>query len=179
MALRQYLTHPDDDSPVIAHVVDGALQVQEVNPSGAKGEPFSVRTGPGLITINNDTVPILSVQHAGVGALEMLLRQFELYNDGSAVAIVDLVHGGTLTAPAFAAVDPASEMEFDLAATAITGGRVLATLYVGRDTTGKLTDDINSALQINLATPGPISVVVTDENEKRVKVMATLGWIEK
>ncbi|GAF71801.1 unnamed protein product, partial [marine sediment metagenome] len=148
MALRNYVTHPDDSSPLVAHVVAGALQVQEVNPQDASGQPFSVRN-TAFVNVDAATLPILSVQAAVGGSLKMLLRQLEVYNDGQDVAMVDLIHGGTLTGAAFAAVGGTSEFEVDTAATAITGGQVIASIFVGRDTTGKLLTNLNSALLID------------------------------
>lgn len=177
MATKNYISHPSDDSPEIAHVVDGALQVQEVNPLNAGGQPFSVRSA-GFINVDTDTVPILSVQAAAGGGLSMLLRQMEVYNDGQDIAMVDLVHGGTLTGAAFAAVDGVSEFEVDTAATAIAGGRVIASMFVGRDTASRLLGDLNSALLINASAPGPLSIVITDEGNKKVDVLGTLSWLE-
>ena len=187
MALRNYITHPADGSLEVAHVVGGAIQVGATaplpvtvsNPSTTPaGEPFSVRNA-GFVEVDNTTLPILSVQHAGVGTLKMLLRQLEVYNDGQDVAFIDLVVGGTLTGASFAAVDPGSEFEVDTAATAITGGVVIASLIVGRDTTRELTGDLNSALLIDGTAPGPVSVVVSDEaGGKKVAVCAILSWLE-
>ena len=80
-------------------VVDTAipLDVTVTNPSLLPtGQPFAVRNSD-LITVNNTTLPLLSVQHGGVGALALALRQWEVYNDGRDIAFLDLVLGGTLT----------------------------------------------------------------------------------
>jgi len=187
MALRNYITHPADNSPEVAHVVGGALQigaaapldVTVTNPTATEqGAPFAVRNSS-FVTVNNTTAPILSVQHAGVGALGMLLKKWEVYNDGRDVAFMDLVVGGTLTGALFAAVDPGSDFEVDSAATAITGGTVIASLIVGRDTSRDIVGDILSALELNLATPGPLSVVATDEpGQRSVQVSTALDWLE-
>lgn len=176
MALKNYITHPADNSPEVAHVVAGALQVQEVNPQNAKGTPFSARTGLAFINVAVADTPILSVQHAGVGALSMLLRQLELYCDGKGIAAVDLVHGGTLTGASFSPIT-GSDFELDLAATAISGGTVIQTIFVGRDTTGRLFDDLSSALQIDSGSPGPLSIVVSPVDHD-VDVLGTLSWLE-
>jgi hypothetical protein len=181
MALRNYVTHPADGSLEVAHVVGGHLQVGASQPlpvTTEQGAPFSVRTVD-LITVNNTTVPILSIQHDGVGALAMKLRQWEAYNDGRDVAFLDLVVGGTLTGAAFAPVDAGSEFEVDTAATALVGGTVIASLIVGRDTSRDLTGDINSALALNLGNPGPLTVMCTDQTGNRsVQVATLLSWLE-
>lgn len=176
MALRNYVTHPSDNSPLVAHVVDGALQVEEVNPLNAKGAPFSARTGLAFTSVSAADTPILSVQHAGVGGLSMLLRQLETYCDGKGIAVVDLVFGGTLTGPSFSPI-AGSDFELDLAATAISGGTVIQSIMVGRDTTGRLFDDLSSALQIDSGSPGPLSIVVSPVDGD-VDVLGTLSWLE-
>lgn len=176
MALRNYITHPSDGSPQVAHVVGGALQVQEVNPQSAQGAPFSTRTGLAFIEVEDPNTPILSVRHAGSGSLSMLLRQLELYCDGRGVAVVDLVHGGTLTGAAFSAI-PGSDFERDTSATAISGGTVIRSMYAGRDTVSRLLGDLSSALQIDSASPGPLSIVVSP-SDGDVDVLGTLSWLE-
>lgn len=176
MALRNYITHPSDNSPQVAHVVNGALQVEEVNPLNAKGAPFSARTGLAFVSVSAADRPILSVQHGGVGSLSMLLRQLELYNDGKGIAVVDLVHGGTLTGASFSPIS-GSDFELDLAATAISGGTVIRSMMVGRDTTGRLLDDLSSALQIDSGSVGPLSVVVSNVDGD-LAVLGSLSWLE-
>ena len=176
MALRNYVTHPDDDSPLVAHVVNGALQVQEVNPTNATGAPFSARNSGAFVAVTSAGTPILSLQHDGVGSLSMLLRQLELYCDGKGIAAVDLVHGGTLTGPSFSPIT-GSDFELDTAATAITGGTVIASMFVGRDTTGRLITNVNSALQIDSGSVGPLSIVVSPI-DGNLKVLGTVSWLE-
>lgn len=176
MALRNYITHPDDNSPLVAHVVAGALQVQEVNPLNVQGAPFSARNSGAFKNVNGTPVPILSVQHAGVGSLSMLLQQLEVYCDGKGIAAVDLVFGGTLTGASFSAIT-GSDFEVDTAATSIAGGTVIRSMFVGRDTTGKLFADLSSALQIDSGTPGPLSIVVSNIDGE-VDVLGTMSWLE-
>lgn len=57
------------------------------------------------------------------------------------------------------------------------GGTVIASMFVGRDTTGRLLDNLTSALLINSATPGPLSIVVSN-TDGEVKVLGTLSWLE-
>jgi len=187
MAVRNYITHPADGALEVAHVSDGAIHIKPLgpldvtvtNPAAAEqGAPFAVRNSS-FVTVNNATAPILSVQHAGVGALAMLLKKWEVYNDGRDVAFMDLIVGGTLTGALWTPVDAGSDFEVDSAATAITGGVVIASLLVGRDTSRDIVGDILSALELNLATPGPLSVVATDEpGQRSVQVSATLDWLE-
>ena len=192
MALRNYITHPQGGELEVLHVVDGKAQVfvpdvvdvsgstvTVANPGTAPvGTPFAARN-TNFVTVNNATAPILSLQHNGVGSLGMLLKSWEVYNDGRDVAFMDLILGGTLTGASFAAVDPGSEFELDTSATAISGGVVIASMLVGRDTSRDIVGDILSNLDLNLASPGPLSVVVTDEPGSRsVQVATTLNWLE-
>tara|TARA_R110002095_G_C4251957_1_gene240450 strand:+ start:42946 stop:43566 length:621 start_codon:yes stop_codon:yes gene_type:complete len=205
MALHNHILHPADGDPTAAHVVAGALQIDAPNPlsvtptgvvdvditssiplsvtvtnpsSAATGTPFSVRNDD-LIAINNATAPLISVQHTGIGSLGMQLRQFEAYNDGRDVAFIDLVSGGTLTGASFAPVAVGSEFEVDTAATAITGGTVIASLIIGRDSGRCMEDDINSALALNAGSPGPLTVVATDQaGQRAIVVAASLSWLE-
>ena len=226
MALRNYITHPADNSLEVLHVENGAakttienttpiavdpgtvdvtgavtvtqagtvtvaqaapivvddttpIDVVVTNPAGGAptGAPFAARSA-NFVNVNNATAPILSLQHNGVGALGILLKSWEVYNDGRDVAFMDLIMGGTLTGASFAAV-AGSEIEVDTSATAITGGTVIASMLVGRDTSRDIVGDILSSLNLDIATIGPLSVVATDEPGSRsVQVASTLNWLE-
>lgn len=187
MALRNYITHPSGGEPEVAHVIGGALQIGAPAPldvnvqnptTEPQGTPFAARN-TNFVTVNNATAPILPVQHDGVGTLKMLLKAWEVYNDGRDVAFMDLILGGTLTGASFAAVAAGSDFELDTSATAISGGIVIASMLVGRDTSRDLVGDILSAIDLDSAAPGPLSVVVTDEPGSRsVQVATTLNWLE-
>jgi len=162
-------------------VVDDTTPIDVVvtNPAGGdpKGAPFAARNSS-FVNVNNATAPILSIRHNGVGALGILLKSWEVYNDGRDVAFMDLIMGGTLTGASFAAV-AGSEIEVDTSASAISGGVVIASMLVGRDTSRDIVGDILSNLDLDIATIGPLSVVATDEPGARsVQVASTLNWLE-
>jgi len=172
VTVTQAVPVPIDDTTPIDVVV--------TNPAGGDpvGAPFAARNS-NFVTVNNATQPILSIQHAGLGTLKAVLKSWEVYNDGRDVAFMDLIVGGTLTGAAFGPVDIGSEFEVDTSATAISGGTVIASMLVGRDTSRDIIGNILSALELNGTTPGPLTVVVTDEPGSRsVQVASTLNWLE-
>lgn len=151
------------------------------------GFPFSARTGAALVTIAAARVPILSVRpkllfNGRVNRALITQGLAEVLNDAS-IAIVDVIFDGVLTAASFASVDADSTMEFDTAATAVTGGIVVRSFMVGatnqaNSTSGAdLTGRFPVSLDIAGANPTNITLAVTNVGASAT-VLGTIEWLE-
>jgi len=99
------------------------------------GLPRSIDNGVTPVTASTTLVPIISIKPATTfNSLENLIlalpNQYSLTTDQPIKYA--LVHDGTLTNASFAAVDASdSMMQYDVSATAITGGHIVDSGYVG------------------------------------------------
>ena len=98
------------------------------------GFPFAAGNGATSRTVSTALLPVLSVQvkttfGAGVNRGIILPTSYSVANDNP--IYYQIIVNGTLTNPTWNSVDAASLCNFDVAATAITGGRVIASGYAG------------------------------------------------
>lgn len=120
----------------------GSSQVLQLAPSGAlitipSDEQFacsiqyySYDSGAAFNTSVMTTafVPLWSIQGNGTGAFVQLIREMEIFTDGSNIQF-ELIEGGALTGAAFAAGP--GNTNVDTSATTVTGGIVVWSGYVG------------------------------------------------
>lgn len=99
------------------------------------GFPFSVGTGATLKTVTaTPRIPILSIRPAltfnsVANRAKYIIQQISTLAVAQN-AFVELVYNGTLTGASFGAVSASSGVEFDTAATAVTGGIVISSFFV-------------------------------------------------
>jgi len=95
---------------------------------------FAITTGSRLKSNSSAAlIPLLSISpKTGAGAVVFTFRNMDFLSQGQ-LSHFQLLLNPTLTGAAFANVDPASEMTYDVTATSYTGGRMLDAGYVGAD----------------------------------------------
>jgi hypothetical protein len=158
---------------------------------------FDAIAGPGFSNTANNGItaitvttrrPILSIRpkatfNSITNRGSIFPQSYEAFI-GSGSALIELVYQGTLTGPSFTSVDPNSIAEFDVAASAITGGTVLDSFYIsGAGPTARIGllqavfARIVLALNIAGASPDNLSIVVTSFTGS-VTANGVLSWKE-
>lgn len=100
------------------------------------GFPFATRNSA-IRTVGGTPLPLISIRPKATfngksNRVQVIQRELELFNNGnSSLCAIDVIYNGTLTGAAFASVDAQSVMEVDTSATAVTGGIVVLSLFVG------------------------------------------------
>ena len=108
---------------------------------------FTADNGSTLVAVANGTLkPILSIQpkltFAGItNRVRILLKQVSIQSFTQPV-YWRLVYNGTLTGASFASVDTNSVVNKDIAATALSGGTVVASGYATAPSAGVTTEDL-------------------------------------
>lgn len=152
-----------------------------------RGIPRSVGNGVTEIAVTNRR-PILSIRSAstfnGIVNRGLIVPDNIDSHARTNDAYIEIVYNGTLTDAAFASVGADSIVEYDVAASAITGGIVLGSFSVNTGTGisagGKafgLLSKLPMALNIDGASPRNLSVVATSYNAT-TNVSAQLSWTE-
>jgi len=138
---------PNGNSQSLAVTTTGdAIVIPSDEANASYIRTFSASTGPNMVEITSRR-PILSIQ-AGLLAGSppgwgynwgndtwgstndnLLLRKMRVASNGS-LAYFELILNGVLTGSSFVNVDPDSNVSFDIAATAITGGRIVDSGYL-------------------------------------------------
>jgi hypothetical protein len=149
--------------------------------------PFSADNGISAISVTTRR-PVLSIRPAATfngivnrAQIQPLLVQALV---GGNNALIEIVYGGTLTAASFGAVNASSVTERDVAASAISGGIVIATLYVpsGTGVDRNVSDAALSSklpLVVDAAGANPINLsVVATSFTGTATVTAALEWKE-
>ena len=112
--------------------------VSVITESGYQDNPsafaFSVNSGPTLKTGITAATPILSIRPkllfgGGANRSFVTLRDFGVFNLGQA-CLYQLVWNGVLTGASFNPADPQSSVEYDTAATSLSGGRVVDSGFI-------------------------------------------------
>jgi len=150
------------------------------------GFPFSIgMSAPKATSGTRD--PVLSIRPKATfngltNHVQIIQRQVEVFNAGNGVAFVELIYNGTLTGASFASVDASSVVEYDTAASAISGGIVVLSFYVGATNQSKVSvqTSITGRLPLTLdlagANPTPLTVCVTEIGS--VSAYAAMNWQE-
>jgi hypothetical protein len=151
------------------------------------GFPFSTRTGDSLVAVDGTRIPVLSIRpkatfNGRVNRTLLTRGLIEILND-AAIAIVDVIYDGVLTAGSFASVDDESTTEVDTSATAVTGGIVIRSFMVGAtnqaNNTGgvDLTGRLPLALDIDGANPTNLTIAITNIGGA-ASVLGAVSWQE-
>jgi hypothetical protein len=150
------------------------------------GRSFTASNGATTINIATRR-PILSVRprttfNSIVNRIYSDIKGCTFYVGSGADAFVEIVYGGTLTGAAFGNVDTSnSGMEFDVAATAITGGLVLDSFFASSSSEAAVRDYLSKLpLTLDAAGANPIilSVVATRIGAAVTPVSAGFTWTE-
>jgi hypothetical protein len=159
----------DTISQICASVIsEGGFELE-------RGIPFSVSTGITAQSVGTTRYPVMSVRpKTSFNSIEnrgtILPFEFDALVASQDV-LVELVYNGSLTNASFASVDTSSITEYDVAATAISGGQVIASKFVaaggvgaGRPagtSGGNLLARLPLTLDVDGANPIPLSVCAT------------------
>ena len=165
--------------------------VQSEGGEESRGFPRSANTGTSAIAVTTRR-PVLSIRAAALFNTLTNRCQIEMADyrllAGSNSSLYEIVIGGTLTGAAWATVGAASAAEYDITATAITGGTTVISDYVlsgSGSTKGESSGlvDIRSPLVISkidgaLNTQTPISIVCTSLSGTS-NINAAMNWHEQ
>src|SRR5271166_5941509 len=122
-------TYPLGSNQDLSLAPDGALIVVPADEQFACSiQYYSYDSGAAFDTqvMTTAFVPLWSIQGNGTGTIVQLLREIQVFTDGSTV-LFQLIEGGTLTGSAFAAGP--GNVNVDTAATVVTGGTVVWSGY--------------------------------------------------
>lgn len=165
--------------------------VQSEGGEEARGFPRSANMGTSATAVTTRR-PVLSIRAAALFNTLTNRCQIEMADyrllAGSNSSLYEIVIGGTLTGAAWATVGAASAAEYDITATAITGGTTVISDYVlsgSGSTKGESSGlvDIRSPLVISqidgaLNTQTPISIVCTSLSGTS-NINAAMNWHEQ
>jgi hypothetical protein len=150
------------------------------------GFPFSV-ANTSTTSITGARTPILTIQPKATfngidNHVQVIQRGLGVFNAGNAGALVEVIYDGTLTGASFASVDPSSVMEFDTAATAISGGIVVLSFFVPASVQSKtsersmITGRLPLSRDLNNLNPTALTITVT--NFGTVSAAGSFNWQE-
>ena len=152
-----------------------------------RGFPFSAGNGVTEIAVTTRR-PVLSIRPKAT--FNSIVNRGRIdpesvaINVGSGTVLVEIVYGGALTGASFGSAAATSIVEFDVAATAITGGTTTYARHAGSTSgtiRGNEISNLLSRLPLTLNAAGtnpiPLSVVATAFTGS-VDVAAQLNWRE-
>jgi len=137
---------------------------------------FSVNTGTTIIPVSTRR-PIISIQpKLGTFGATFLLRKIRTVSNG-ALALFEVILNGALTNANFIPADPASKVNFDIAATNISGGTVIDSGFLQF---GQQEPEYTLLFGFTGSPPTPdtISLVVTSLGNRPQPVSGSFRWIE-
>lgn len=147
-----------------------ATVISEGGRDNTSGFPFASRRTT-LKSVAGADVPLLSIRpkaefNSITNRVRVVLGDLGAFANSS-VLLIDVVYDGVLTNASFSSVDGDSVMEEDVAATAITGGKVVATFYVPSTRQSSIQKGVN--IQGNLS----VSLDLDGANPTNVTLVAT------
>ena len=98
------------------------------------GFPFAANTGAPA-SYSGTRVPLMSIRPKAtfngiINRVQTIQREIQAVNTGNGTAVIEVIHNGILTGPTWLSVSPDSSLEYDVSATAITGGHSVLAFYV-------------------------------------------------
>lgn len=153
----------------------------------SRGFPFAVTTDVSSFVTASSRIPVLSTRPKAtfngiVNRISTINRLVEVYNNSNG-ALVEVVYNGTLTGPSWVSVNDESVMEYDISASAISGGITILSFFVFTQNGGlsrvseKITGRLPLALDIDGTNPTNLSIVVSPVSGN-ANVVASLNWQE-
>jgi hypothetical protein len=152
------------------------------------GFPFSIRN-TALRAVGGTPLPLLSIRpkttfNGLTNRVQVIQRLFEIQNQASnSLVAYDVIYDGTLTGASWVSVDADSVIEYDISATSIAGGIVVASGFIASTNQSKssvqtgITGRLPIALDIAGANPTPLSIRLTNITGTASSVGA-FGWQE-
>lgn len=169
---------PDGNLQNIAVTTGGKVvalaQDQETDPSCLR---FAATTGLTLaVNATAALLPLMSIRpKTGATAVSFTFRDLDILSGGQ-VTHFQLLLDATLTGAAFQNVDPASQMTWDMAATAYSGGRLLDAGFAGADSRH---NDYEFNFAFSGATPPTITLVFAAPTGSRATTAGcSFAWDE-
>jgi len=164
-----------------------ASVISEGGIEDSRAIPFAVSNGITTISVTTRR-PFLSMRpkatfNSIVNRGQIIFDSGQAFTTGNNSTYVEIVYGGTLTNASFASVDASSIAEFDVAATAISGGITIDAFFLpsSAQTRATVTEKILARLPISLdidgANPTVISMVATSFTTA-APLSGVLNWME-
>jgi len=161
--------------------------ISEGGQEESAGLPFGARSAA-TKSISGSKIPLVSIRpkttfNSIENHVKILQRQFEATNVSNGVAAVDILYNATLTNASFNSVGANSAMEFDVAATASSGGIVIQSFFIASQGSVRETRATDSTgvlplgLDIAGANPTPLTIAVTDISGS-VDCLGAINWQE-
>lgn len=153
-----------------------------------RGRPFVASNGTTTISVNARR-PVLSIRpkatfNSITNRGQIVVDSTELFADDYPT-YVEVVRGGTLTGASFTSADSSSITEYDVSATAISGGIVVDAYYVAAGKSVKGTTNASSllsklplTLDVDGANPIALTVVATTVPNNSSDTGAVIKWRE-
>ena len=154
-----------------------------------RGHPFTASSPVAGKTISTTTLqPVISIRlKQDYRRVPVILNAFNALNNSSNIARVVLIYNGSLTGAVFNSVNANSTVEYDVSATAITGGEPYYSDTIS--STNQITVNIAASFDINAGsilltydydtTPDILTVAVEMNSVSGgVSINGTLNWIE-
>lgn len=149
-----------------------------------EGYPFSVNNGTTAISVTTRRA-ILSIRRKSTfNSLTnngLVLPSSHLVFSGSENVFYEIVHGGTLGGtPSWTSVDPDSIVEYDVAGTTVTGGKVIDSGYIPATSQGNsVIAGVEQGLLSKLSlTNGEIISLVVTSLSTATDVYGSINWHE-
>jgi len=150
------------------------------------GIPHSINSGA-PVGVSGTHVPLMSIRPKAtylgeVNRITLIQRALQVINSGNGVAEVHVIYDGTLTGAAFASVEADSTVEYDTAATAVTGGHHVHMFYVPSSNqasaavAAQITGKLAMTLDIDGLNPTNLTIAIT--NHGTVTAAASMTWQE-
>jgi hypothetical protein len=153
-----------------------------VGPLGRRRDIASPITGKTLTTANV-YYPVLSIRllSAGLGGVVLPIAFQAATLDNTSI-FYRIIRDATLTSPSWV-VEENTLIEYDLSATAVSGGDIIASGYISPASQGgeELLGDVNSVVQLgrnNLGTTSQTLTIAIAAVNANKKGWAALNWIE-
>jgi hypothetical protein len=158
-----------------------------ISEGGLEKEGFPFSTNNGTTGISTTTRrAILSIRRASTfnsitNTGLVIPKDFKIFSTAESV-LYEIVLGGTLGGtPAWGAVDADSLVEFDVAGTTVTGGKVVASGYLPAASQGQRTQsgvEVGILSKLALTNSDSLSLVITSINGSTTDVLGSLDWNE-
>jgi len=156
------------------------------------GLPRSINSGITPVTVSTTKIPLLSIRpkttfQTYANLIISLIKGFNIQTDDP--IRVDIVHNGALTGASWADVDSTeSSMEYDVTASAITGGHVVHSEYIYASSTGPATRQYQQSISGLLGKTvlwdrkstetGILSITAIRTSASDASVLSSLQWEE-
>ena len=146
--------------------------ISEGGQEDAVGFPFAIGS-TAMKSVGGPNIPICSIRpkttfNGLVNRVQVVQRQIEtLFSGTNGLGYVDVIYNGTLASPSWASVDAQSVMEFDTAATLVTGGLLARRYYANATNQSSSSGEafvlgrLPIALDIAGATPDTLTLAVS------------------